>query len=95
MLATSQHWLLDRWTVVQSRQEDLKYVSETDIVKLNIWFCHCKFKASFMVLRIDKGSRSNHLFFGMTVIQKLAKRLQLRQQVVATAFVYFKRFYTK
>ncbi|KAG2178671.1 hypothetical protein INT44_001824 [Umbelopsis vinacea] len=54
---------------VQSRQEDLKYVSEVDIVKLNIWFCN--------------------------LIQKLAKRLQLRQQVVATAFVYFKRFYTK
>ncbi|KAI8584055.1 hypothetical protein K450DRAFT_221280 [Umbelopsis ramanniana AG] len=65
----SQHWLLDRWTIVQSRQEDLKYVSEVDIVKLNIWFCN--------------------------LIQKLAKRLQLRQQVVATAFVYFKRFYTK
>lgn len=29
------------------------------------------------------------------VIQRLAKRLQLRQQVVATAFVYFKRFYAK
>lgn len=38
----SQHWLLDRWTIVQSRQEDLKYVSEVDIVKLNIWFCNCK-----------------------------------------------------
>ncbi|KAL1919666.1 uncharacterized protein VTP21DRAFT_1597 [Calcarisporiella thermophila] len=29
------------------------------------------------------------------IIQKLGKRLSLRQQVIATAFVYFKRFYTK
>ncbi|KAI8635949.1 cyclin-like protein [Parasitella parasitica] len=61
------HWMLDRWSLATSREEDLKYVSEADYVKLRIWFCH--------------------------LIQKLAKRLQLRQQVVATAFVYFKRFY--
>ncbi|KAI8089617.1 CDK8 kinase-activating protein cyclin C [Halteromyces radiatus] len=63
------HWLLDRWTLTQSREEDLKYISESDYIKIKIWFCH--------------------------LIQKLAKRLQLKQQVVATAFVYFKRFYTK
>ncbi|ORZ16414.1 cyclin-like protein [Absidia repens] len=63
------HWLLDRWTLSQSREEDLKYVSETDYIKIKIWFCH--------------------------LIQKLVKRLQLKQQVVSTAFVYFKRFYTK
>ncbi|KAI9485165.1 MAG: cyclin-like protein [Benjaminiella poitrasii] len=61
------HWTLDRWTLAKSREEDLKYLSESDYVKLRIWFCH--------------------------LIQKLSKRLQLRQQVVATAFVYFKRFY--
>ncbi|KAI8338717.1 cyclin-like protein [Chlamydoabsidia padenii] len=64
-----KHWLLDRWSLTQSREEDLKYLSEVDYIKMKIWFCH--------------------------LIQKLAKRLQLRQQVVATAFVYFKRFYTK
>ncbi|KAG2217473.1 hypothetical protein INT45_010759 [Circinella minor] len=63
-----QHWQLDRWHLVRSRQEDLNHVSEVDYVKLKIWFC--------------------------SLIQKLAKRLQLRQQVVATAFVYFKRFYS-
>ncbi|KAL0084575.1 cyclin [Phycomyces blakesleeanus] len=69
--ASSQqnHWLLDRWNLAKSSEEDRKYLSEKDYVKIKIWF--------------------NHL------IQKLAKRLQLRQQVVATAFVYFKRFYTK
>ncbi|KAI8371344.1 cyclin-like protein [Radiomyces spectabilis] len=69
--ASSQkkYWLLDRWTLSRSREEDLKYLSDNDYIKLKIWFCH--------------------------LIQKLAKRLQLRQQVVATAFVYFKRFYTK
>ncbi|KAF8927580.1 RNA polymerase II holoenzyme cyclin-like subunit, partial [Dissophora ornata] len=29
------------------------------------------------------------------IIGKIGKRLQFRQQVVATAIVYFKRFYTK
>ncbi|KAI8974281.1 cyclin-like protein [Pilobolus umbonatus] len=61
------HWMLDRWTLVKSREDDLKYISETDYIKLRIWFCH--------------------------LIQKLAKRLHLRQQAVATAIVYFKRFY--
>ncbi|KAJ3285379.1 hypothetical protein HK104_009524 [Borealophlyctis nickersoniae] len=31
----------------------------------------------------------------VNVIHKLGRRLQLRQQVVATAIVYFKRFYTR
>ncbi|CEJ04958.1 hypothetical protein RMCBS344292_18906 [Rhizopus microsporus] len=61
------HWIQDRWALATSREEDLKYLSEADYVKLRIWFCH--------------------------LIQKLAKRLQLRQQVIATANVYFKRFY--
>ncbi|KAI9258545.1 cyclin-like protein [Sporodiniella umbellata] len=60
-------WMQDRWALAASREEDLKYLSETDYIKIRIWFCH--------------------------LIQKLAKRLQLRQQVIATAIVYFKRFY--
>lgn len=82
------HWMLDRWSLAKSKEEDLKYVSEADYVKIRIWFCHCKIpflKHCFFNI--------NKVFF--PVIQKLAKRLQLRQQVVATAFVYFKRFYIK
>ncbi|ORX48023.1 C/H/G cyclin [Hesseltinella vesiculosa] len=63
------HWVVDKSALMHSREEDLLYTTETDYVKLKIWFSH--------------------------LIQKLAKRLQLKQQAVATAFVYFKRFYTK
>lgn len=34
--------MLDRWTLAKSKEEDLKYVSEADYVKIRIWFCHCK-----------------------------------------------------
>ncbi|KAG0170654.1 hypothetical protein DFQ29_009164 [Apophysomyces sp. BC1021] len=33
----SQHWLLDRWSLSRSREEDRKYLSETDYVKIKIW----------------------------------------------------------
>jgi len=65
----NRHWLIDRWSLAQSKVEDLKFLSESDLVKIRIWFFH--------------------------LIQKIGKRLALRQQIIATAFVYFKRFYTK
>ncbi|KAI9309233.1 cyclin-like protein [Cunninghamella echinulata] len=61
------HWQIDRLTLAQSREEDLKLLTESEYIKLKIWFCK--------------------------LMQDIAKRFQLKQQVVATAFVYFKRFY--
>jgi cyclin C len=81
--------MIDRWTLAKSKEEDLKYVSENDYVKIRIWFCHCKETIKYVyyyLLLINNV---------LLVIQKLAKRFGLRQQVVATAFVYFKRFYLK
>ncbi|RUP49768.1 hypothetical protein BC936DRAFT_141522 [Jimgerdemannia flammicorona] len=86
----SQHWLLDRWSLEQSRKEDLKYISEVDLAKIKIWFCH-QHRDSLLLPHASTIFRPQY----SKVIQKLGKRLQLRQQIVATAFVYLKRFYTK
>jgi hypothetical protein len=36
--------MIDRWSLAKSKEEDLKYVSENDYVKIRIWFCNRKGK---------------------------------------------------
>ncbi|XP_020795712.1 cyclin-C [Periophthalmus magnuspinnatus] len=62
-------WVLDRQDLMKERQKDLKFLSEEEYWKLQIFFAN--------------------------VIQALGEHLKLRQQVIATATVYFKRFYAR
>ncbi|TPX32912.1 hypothetical protein SmJEL517_g04080 [Synchytrium microbalum] len=64
-----RHWLLHRSTVLQAKREDFLYITDRELVKLNLHY-------------------TNYL-------HKLGKKLGVRQQVVATAYVYFKRFFIK
>ena len=71
----------------QSRAEDLQYVDDPELLDfLNIYFGNRKlnFKPSlFILLRFTE------------VIAKLGKKLTLKQRVIATATVFFRRFYLK
>jgi len=40
-------------------------------------------------------SYQNHWLFPILVIQQLGEQLKVKQQVIATAIVYFKRFYVR
>uniref|UniRef100_A0A8D3BXZ8 Cyclin C n=1 Tax=Scophthalmus maximus TaxID=52904 RepID=A0A8D3BXZ8_SCOMX len=60
-------WVLDKQDLMKERQKDLKFLTEEEYWKLQIFFAN--------------------------VIQALGEHLKLRQQVIATATVYFKRFY--
>uniref|UniRef100_A0A8C7MRW6 Cyclin C n=1 Tax=Oncorhynchus kisutch TaxID=8019 RepID=A0A8C7MRW6_ONCKI len=62
-------WVLDKQDLMKERQKDIKFMSEEDYWKLQIFFAN--------------------------VIQALGEHLKLRQQVIATATVYFKRFYAR
>lgn len=62
-------WILDKQDLLKERQKDLKFLSEEEYWKLQIFFTN--------------------------VIQALGEHLKLRQQVIATATVYFKRFYAR
>ncbi|KAM8832467.1 cyclin-C isoform 1-T1 [Spinachia spinachia] len=62
-------WVLDKQDLMKERQKDLKFLSEEEYWKLQIFFAN--------------------------VIQALGEHLKLRQQVIATATVYFKRFYAR
>ncbi|KAJ8784477.1 hypothetical protein J1605_008129 [Eschrichtius robustus] len=65
----SLQWILDKQDLLKERQKDLKFLSEEEYWKLQIFFTN--------------------------VIQALGEHLKLRQQVIATATVYFKRFYAR
>ncbi|NXD13086.1 CCNC protein, partial [Nothocercus nigrocapillus] len=62
-------WILDKQDLLKERQKDLKFLTEEEYWKLQIFFTN--------------------------VIQALGEHLKLRQQVIATATVYFKRFYAR
>ncbi|XP_009983488.1 PREDICTED: cyclin-C-like [Tauraco erythrolophus] len=65
----SLQWILDKQDLLKERQKDLKFLTEEEYWKLQIFFTN--------------------------VIQALGEHLKLRQQVIATATVYFKRFYAR
>uniref|UniRef100_A0AAY5KH96 Cyclin-C n=1 Tax=Esox lucius TaxID=8010 RepID=A0AAY5KH96_ESOLU len=62
-------WVLDKQDLMKERQKDMKFMTEEEYWKLQIFFAN--------------------------VIQALGEHLKLRQQVIATATVYFKRFYAR
>ncbi|XP_033619363.1 cyclin-C isoform X5 [Fukomys damarensis] len=69
LFSKSLQWILDKQDLLKERQKDLKFLSEEEYWKLQIFFTN--------------------------VIQALGEHLKLRQQVIATATVYFKRFYAR
>lgn len=83
----SNNWLVDRRTLSLARAIDLKYATAQEIAWIAI------FSANGVLYIL------HHLYGILTdmypAIQKIGKRLSLRQQVVATAVVYLRRFYLK
>ncbi|XP_025754724.1 cyclin-C isoform X1 [Oreochromis niloticus] len=69
LLRINLQWVLDKQDLMKERQKDLKFLTEEEYWKLQIFFAN--------------------------VIQALGEHLKLRQQVIATATVYFKRFYAR
>jgi hypothetical protein len=49
----------------------------------------------FLVLRSITTTRFNLILLHLLVIQSLGEALRLRQQVIASATIYFRRFYSK
>ena len=78
---------MDRATLRQARLADLKYVDDPEHLDfLGIFFANStSFSPSPACSFIDEP----------VVISKLGKKLQLRQRVIATATVFFRRFYLK
>ena len=85
----SKRWIIDRASLKQARSEDLQYVDSPEHIDfLNIYF------ANRRVFTIE-NFHPFQLTHGYPVIAMLGKRLTLRQRVIATATVFFRRFYVK
>lgn len=85
----SKRWIVDRATLKQARSEDLQYVESPEHVDfLNIYFAN---RRIFHMPKLPT-LQLTHIFI---VIAMLGKRLSLRQRVIATATVFFRRFYVK
>uniref|UniRef100_A0A669B2P2 Cyclin-C n=2 Tax=Oreochromis TaxID=8139 RepID=A0A669B2P2_ORENI len=76
-------WVLDKQDLMKERQKDLKFLTEEEYWKLQIFFL-------FITNLYWYNNKDNKM-----VIQALGEHLKLRQQVIATATVYFKRFYAR
>lgn len=88
---------------MKERQKDLKFLSEEEYWKLQIFFangiCYVRLTTYFLYMTIALFSVFLFLklyhSLSLSVIQALGEHLKLRQQVIATATVYFKRFYAR
>ena len=83
----SKRWIVDRTTLHHARLDDLKYVDDPEHLDfLGIYFANGASSCLlFGCLRTDVS----------LVITKLGRKLQFRQRVIATATVFFRRFYLK
>jgi cyclin-C len=84
----SKRWIVDRATIRQARTNDLQYVDDPEFFDL-----FAIYTANRVSLR--SPSAIGILLITLLVISKLGKKLQLRQRVIATATVFFRRFYLK
>ena len=82
----SKRWVIDRATLRQARAEDLQYLDDPEYLDFfSILFANgepCTPKT------FRRGST-------LLVITELGKKLNFRQRVIATAIVFFRRFYVK
>jgi cyclin-C len=82
---------VDRATLKQARADDLLYVDDPLYLDLlNIFFANGEAQFYFFNPFIKVLN-----YPCLLVISKLGKKLQLRQRVIATATVFFRRFYLK
>ncbi|KAK2512269.1 Ccnc [Columba guinea] len=117
-------WILDKQDLLKERQKDLKFLTEEEYWKLQIFFTNggkkeegvltqpslaqnnvrkeviltlYTMKSSYISLfeGIHKLQDAVLLLHLQVFIQALGEHLKLRQQVIATATVYFKRFYAR
>jgi hypothetical protein len=74
--------------------KDLEIFTEEEIRKLRIFFINCTLRANCLVATVRTVA---HWFHAVAVLQELGqhRRIKVRQRLVATACVYFKRFYHK
>ena len=73
----------------RARAEDLQYVDDPEYLDfLAIYFANSE-------LVVHPSTPSGILICWVLVITKLGKKLGLRQRVIATATVFFRRFYLK
>ncbi len=87
----SKRWIVDSATLRQARADDLLYVDSPDLLGfLNIFFAN-----SMSCSDIPSPTALSPSASSPAVITKLGKKLQLRQRVIATATVFFRRFYIK
>lgn len=86
----SQQWLLDKQDLVRERQYDLSVLTEEEYQKLFIFFANRELHSNLSL--VEKLHQWLYDYM-ILVIQVFGEQLKLRQQVIATATVYFKRFY--
>lgn len=77
---------MDKQDLVRERQHDLAILTDDEYQKVFIFFASGMGSTNYL---------PNQLTNLFSVIQTLGEQLKLRQQVIATATVYFKRFYSK
>jgi cyclin C len=75
-------------TLAQARADDLQYAEPKDLALLNIFFANGE-----RFIDCVQNTLIYHLVH--IVIAKLGKKLELRQQVIATATVFLRRFYLR
>ncbi|GAA5944502.1 uncharacterized protein JCM15063_006383 [Sporobolomyces koalae] len=96
----ANHHLHPRAAVVAARHEDYKHATEQELAFIEIWSASGTQSRSMLIcphpgpleltsLPFVPGSRPSQ------AMQKMCKRLNLRQQVLSTAIVYFRRFYLR
>ncbi|KAF9582898.1 RNA polymerase II holoenzyme cyclin-like subunit [Lunasporangiospora selenospora] len=79
---------MHRRRLAEAMKEDLEYVDIATLTKIKMWYYNSK-------RILEKPASKQSPIRSRILIGKIGKRLQFRQQVIATAIVYFKRFYTK
>ncbi|KHN73490.1 Cyclin-C [Toxocara canis] len=76
-----EQWILDKQDILRMRGDDLKCITEEEYTKLMIFFCNCKLFSIVQIIHaIGMDSQLPH---------------KTRMQVIATACVYFRRFYAR
>ena len=79
--------MVDRATLKRSRAEDLQYVDDPELLDLLSIF----FGQGTLQSLLQYAHKSNVF----PVISRLGRKLSLRQRAIATATVFFRRFYLK
>jgi cyclin C len=80
--SSRNHWLFDRQRIAQARAQDLQYATPQEVGWIGIWSANGPSPS----LRSSAEPMD-------AVLHRLSRKLNLKQQVTATAIVFFRRFY--